>query len=79
MPRRDYEKRLVRSTPVKKPGRMRDTSGFHALPRVSATEMIRVLACSPLLGAALSPDILSSLLDFLCFVDVSAAFENSLR
>ena len=25
---------MVRSTPVKKPGRMRDTSGFHALPRV---------------------------------------------
>jgi hypothetical protein len=33
MPRRHYEKRLVRATPVKQPGRVRDTGGFHTLPR----------------------------------------------
>jgi NAD(P)-dependent dehydrogenase (short-subunit alcohol dehydrogenase family) len=43
------------------------------LKRVSATEMIRASACSPLLGADLSPNILLSLPDFLPFVDVLAA------
>ena len=43
------------------------------LKRVSATEMMRALACSPLLAADLSPDNLLLLPDFLSFVDVSAA------
>jgi len=43
------------------------------LKSVSAAEMIRALACSPLLGADLSPDILLLLRNFLRFVDVSAA------
>jgi hypothetical protein len=48
------------------------------LKRVSAAEMIRALACSPLLGADLSPDIPLLLRDFLTFVDVSAViFINS--